>query len=221
MQNEYSPVPRIEKRCGAEDISSLGAFPCGETVDIIARVPRVLGVTSVALCIRRDRLAPADEMLDGAARTACFEYVSTDYVNDEYKLSLDTAALCGESNSGLFYYTYIFRQGKDSLLASATDNVNFTLVRENWQEFRLTVYRPDFKVPEWLGGGIMYHISSTALQRAREGSAIAPTPSLTPIGRAVYRSMQNIEVLRSKTTTFSAEIFGELSKSSTISSRSA
>ena len=95
MQNEYSPVPRIEKRCGTEDVSYLGAFPCGEIIEITARVPRVLGVTSVALCIRRDRLAPSDEMLDGAARTACFEYVSTDYVNDEYKLSLDTAALCG------------------------------------------------------------------------------------------------------------------------------
>ena len=180
MQNEYYPVPRIEKRCGAEDVSYLGAFPCGEIIEITARVPRVLGVTSVALCIRRDRLAPADEMLDGAARTACFEYVSTDYVNDEYKLSLDTAALCGESNSGLFYYTYIFRQGKDSLVASATDNVNFTLVRDNWQEFRLTVYRPDFKVPEWLGGGIMYHIFLDRFAKGEGGVSYRADSILDP-----------------------------------------
>ena len=158
MQNEYSPVPRIEKRCGAEEVSSLGAFARGEIIAITARVPRVLGVTSVALTIRRDTLAPADSDLDPASRELPFEFASTDYINDEYKLSLDTAALCGESDSGLFYYTYVFRQGKDELLASAYDNVNFTLVRENWKEFRMTVYCPDYRVPAWLGDGIMYHI---------------------------------------------------------------
>ena len=158
MQNEYSPVPRIEKRCGAEEVSALGAFARGEIIDVTARVPRVLGVTEVAITIRRDTLAPADGDLDPSSREIGFEFVATDYVNDEYKLSLDTAALCGDSTSGLFYYTYIFRRGNDTLLASAYDNVNFTLVRENWQEFRLTVHSPDFKVPAWLGGGIMYHI---------------------------------------------------------------
>ena len=158
MQNEYSPVPRIEKRCGAEEVSALGAFARGEIIDVTARVPRVLGVTSVALTVRRDTLAPADGDLDPSSREIGFEFVATDYVNDEYKLSLDTAALCGDSASGLFYYTYIFRRGNDTLIASAYDNVNFTLVRENWQEFRLTVHSPDFKVPAWLGGGIMYHV---------------------------------------------------------------
>lgn len=157
-QNITSPIPRIEKRCGEGDASALGAFRCGEVIEITAQVPRSLGVTSVGLCIRRDILAPADSDRDGAAHTIDFEYVSTDYINDEYKLSLDTSALCGESMSGLFYYTYIFRQGKESLVASTTDNVNFTLVRENWQEFRLTVHRPDYRVPSWLGGGVMYHI---------------------------------------------------------------
>ena len=27
MQTEYTPAPRIEKRCGGEDVSALGAFP--------------------------------------------------------------------------------------------------------------------------------------------------------------------------------------------------
>lgn len=158
MQNATSPVPRIMKKCGAGDVGALGAFRHGDVIEITAEVPRLLGVTSVVLCIRRDTLAPADEGLDGGAYEIGFEYTSTDYINDEYKLSLDTAALCGGSASGLFYYTYIFRRGKDMLIASTADNVNFELVRDNWQEFRLTVYRKDFKVPEWLGGGIMYHI---------------------------------------------------------------
>ncbi len=158
MQTVYVPAPRIEKMCGGEDVSVFGAFPYGSIIEIKASIPRALGVTRADLCIRRDTLAPSDDDKNGEARMIGFEYVSTDYINDEYKLSLDTAALCGESNSGLFYYTYIFRRGNDALVASTTDNVDFALVRENWREFRLTVYRPDFNVPEWLGGGIMYHI---------------------------------------------------------------
>ncbi len=158
MQNEMSPAPRIVKTVGAGDASALGAFGYGEVIDITAAVPRRLGVTSVALCIRRDTLAPVDAGADGSSHEIEFEFDSTDYINDEYKLSLDTAALCGGSNSGLFYYTYIFRRGKESLVASTSDNVDFSLVRENWREFRLTVYRDDFRVPEWLGSGIMYHI---------------------------------------------------------------
>ena len=157
-QKAYAPAPRIEKRCGGEDVSSLGAFPKGTLIEITAYIPRSLGVTRAELCIRRDTLAPCDEKRDASVQRIGFEFISTDYINDEYKLSLDTAALCGESESGLFYYTYIFLKGKEELVASATDNVGFELVRENWQEFRLTVYRPEFRVPSWLGGGIMYHI---------------------------------------------------------------
>ena len=154
----YDPAPRIEKRCGGEDVSALGAFSRGAVVEITAHVPRRLGITGAELCIRRDTLAPCDEKRDATVRRIGFDFISTDYVNDEYKLSLDTAALCGESESGLFYYTYIFRRGREELAASAKDNVSFELVSENWQEFRLTVYRPDYRVPSWLGGGIMYHI---------------------------------------------------------------
>ena len=158
MQTEYIPAPRIEKRCGGEDVSSLGAFPRGSVIEITAHIPRCLGVTRAELCIRRDTLAPSDSQRDPSAQKFGFEFISTDYVNDEYKLSLDTAALCGESESGLFYYTYIFRRGGEELVASTTDNVNFELVTANWNEFRLTVYRPEYCVPSWLGGGVMYHI---------------------------------------------------------------
>ncbi|MBQ2241903.1 MAG: glycoside hydrolase family 13 protein [Clostridia bacterium] len=155
-QNENAP--RIEKRCGGEDVSALGAFPRGSVIEIMAHIPRCLGVTRAELCIRRDTLAPSDSQRDPSAQKFGFEFISTDYVNDEYKLSLDTAALCGESDSGLFYYTYIFRRGGEELVASTTDNVNFELVTANWNEFRLTVYRPEYRVPSWLGGGVMYHI---------------------------------------------------------------
>jgi hypothetical protein len=59
MQN--APAPRIEKRCGGEDVSTLGAFPRGSVIEITASVPRRLGITRAELCIRRDTLAPSDE----------------------------------------------------------------------------------------------------------------------------------------------------------------
>lgn len=179
-QKAYAPAPRIEKRCGGEDVSSLGAFPKGTLIEITAYIPRSLGVTRAELCIRRDILAPSDEGKDDSVRRFGFEFISTDYVNDEYKLSLDTAALCGESESGLFYYTYIFRRGREELAASAKDNVNFSLVKENWNEFRLTVYRPEYRVPSWLGGGVMYHIFLDRFAKGegnvsyRDGSILDP-----------------------------------------------
>ncbi|MBQ8258799.1 MAG: glycoside hydrolase family 13 protein [Clostridia bacterium] len=180
MQTANAPAPRIEKRCGGEDVSALGAFPKGSVIEITARIPRMLGVTSVELCIRRDILAPSDEGKDDSVQRFGFEFISTDYVNDEYKLSLDTAALCGGSESGLFYYTYIFRRGREELVASAKDNVDFELVAKNWNEFRLTVYRPEYRVPSWLGGGVMYHIFLDRFAKGggkvsyRDGSILDP-----------------------------------------------
>lgn len=180
MQTANAPAPRIEKRCGGEDVSALGAFPRGSVIEITARIPRSLGVTSAELCIRRDILAPSDEGKDDSVQRFGFGFISTDYVNDEYKLSLDTAALCGGSESGLFYYTYIFRRGREELVASAKDNVNFELVATNWNEFRLTVYRPEYRVPSWLGGGVMYHIFLDRFAKGegkvsyRDGSILDP-----------------------------------------------
>ena len=180
MQTANAPAPRIEKRCGGEDVSALGAFPRGSVIEITARIPRSLGVTSAELCIRRDILAPSDEGKDDSVQRFGFGFISTDYVNDEYKLSLDTAALCGGSESGLFYYTYIFRRGREELVASAKDNVDFELVAKNWNEFRLTVYRPEYRVPSWLGGGVMYHIFLDRFAKGegkvsyRDGSILDP-----------------------------------------------
>jgi len=180
MQTANAPAPRIEKRCGGEDVSALGAFPKGSVIEITARIPRSLGVTSAKLCIRRDVLAPSDEGKDDSVQRFGFEFISTDYVNDEYKLSLDTAAICGGSESGLFYYTYIFRRGREELVASAKDNVDFELVAKNWNEFRLTVYRPEYRVPSWLGGGVMYHIFLDRFAKGegkvsyRDGSILDP-----------------------------------------------
>ena len=180
MQTANAPAPRIEKRCGGEDVSALGAFPRGSVIEITARIPRSLGVTSAELCIRRDILAPSDEGKDDSVQRFGFGFISTDYVNDEYKLSLDTAALCGESESGLFYYTYIFRRGREELVASAKDNVDFELVAKNWNEFRLIIYRPEYRVPSWLGGGVMYHIFLDRFAKGagkvsyRDGSILDP-----------------------------------------------
>ena len=68
MQTEYIPAPRIEKRCGGEDVSALGAFEWGSVIEITARIPRRLGVTSAEICIRRDTLAPCDEGKDSSVQ---------------------------------------------------------------------------------------------------------------------------------------------------------
>lgn len=145
----------------------LSAFTAGERVELCAIVPRSLGVTEMCLCIRRDTLAEGEEGLCPDAQKIYFEYISSELDNDEYRLNLDTAALCGESGSGLFYYTYIFVCGKEELVASSIDNVSFTLVREGWREFRLLLCDKDISVPSWLGSGIMYHIFVDRFKRGK------------------------------------------------------
>ena len=75
MQTEYIPAPRIEQRCGGEDVSSLGAFPKGSVIEITARIPRSLGITSAELCIRRDTLAPCDENKDASVQSIGFVHI--------------------------------------------------------------------------------------------------------------------------------------------------
>ena len=77
---------------------------------------------------------------------------------DEYKLTLDIAALCGAEESGLFYYELLLVRGWDTLFSHTPNNFDLTFEREGGSRFRLLVYKKDFQTPSWFKGGVMYHI---------------------------------------------------------------
>ncbi len=134
-----------------KDLTALGAFPKGEVFSLVVTCPRVLGATAVVLRCGHDGEADTDTP---------FNYLGTDLENgvDLYDLTLDTAALCGDRPSGLFYYQLLFVRGADTLFTDSINNVDFKLTRHGGARFRLLIHEVGYTVPAWFGAGVMYHV---------------------------------------------------------------
>ena len=133
------------------DVTHLGAFPKGETLRLVVTCPRTLGASAVVL-----RLWP-----DGCnEKDTPFEFASEDLttLTDTYELTLDTAALCGEAPSGLFYYRLLFVRNADTLFSDSINNVDFKLVTHDGAAFRMLIHEVDYTAPAWFGEGVMYHV---------------------------------------------------------------
>ncbi len=140
---------RVEKICGGKPADRLGAFPKGERVLFRMHIPRTLGVSVPVL-----RMAP-----DGGADTDYpFAFADRQGNADIYELTLDTAALCGDAASGLFFYEYLFLRGFDTRFSDSVNNVDFTLASHTARRFSLLVYEASYTVPLWFWGGTMYHV---------------------------------------------------------------
>ncbi len=133
------------------DVSHLGAFSRGELIRLEVTLPRALGATAVVLRLHRDGCTDTD---------AAMGFVNDDPVTglETYAITLDTAALCGDAPSGLFYYRLVFVRGKDTLFSDTPNNVDMTLVPNGGCDFRLLIHEPDFAPPAWFGEGVMYHV---------------------------------------------------------------
>ncbi len=134
-----------------EDVSRLGAFPCGEVLRLVVTAPRALGATAVVLRLARD---------GEVERDTPFVFAETDpaTLTDRYELTLDTAALCAGDPCGLFYYRILLVRRADTLFSDSRNNVDFDLVQKDGAPFRLLVHEPDFAPPAWFGDGVMYHV---------------------------------------------------------------
>ncbi len=155
---DFPALPIIKKSYNGKDASFRGAFPYGAFIGHSVTIPRDSGIAAVVMRIWRDVRAESDRGADGAPRDLPFKYVRPDGAGDVYSLTLDTGELLGDGESGLFYYEYIFVRGGDTLFSSSTDNVHYEFSRESARKFRLLVYEKGLRVPNWVGGGIMYQI---------------------------------------------------------------
>lgn len=146
---ECGLMPRITKYANGEDASVKGAFSLDTTLEICVECPRRLGFSAVVLRINKDGEESKDIALD---------FKTTKCGVDEYvtKLALDRE-LCG-GEDGLFYYEFLFLRGYETLFTSSVNNVDFELAEHSLDKFRLLVYSPDYKTPEWFWGGTMYQI---------------------------------------------------------------
>ena len=133
------------------EVTHLGAFPKGETLRFTVTCPRTLGASAVVLRLNRDGEGEQDTP---------FEFISEDVttLTDTYELTVDTAALCGDALSGLFYYRLLFVRHADTLFSDSINNVDFELTSHGGSAFRMLVYEADYTTPVWFGEGVMYHV---------------------------------------------------------------
>ena len=115
-----------------------GAVPKGAKLTLRLAISRAWGAAAV-VC----RIAPDG----GEWRDLPLYLEETQKDTDCYKLTLDTAALCGGEESGLFYYELLLVRGWDTLFSHTPNNFDLTFERENGSRFRLLVYKKTFKRP--------------------------------------------------------------------------
>ena len=144
---EKSLYPKIEKFINEENVSQRGAFSSDAFVTFRLTVPRRLGTSCPIMRIRPD---------EGEDRDIDFEFVSTDAVNDVYKLTLCPSELLG--GDGLLFYTFVFPNGYGAFFTTPYNNVDFELTDNDCARFTMLVYTADFTTPEWLGDGVMYQV---------------------------------------------------------------
>ncbi len=146
---EKNAPPHLWWAVDGHKTATPGAVPRGTTLKICLELDRVWGASAVVCRISPDGRADRDIPLT---------FVKTAHGVDFYTLSLDTAALCEESESGLFYYELLLVRGWDTLFSHTPNNKDVIFARESGSRFRLLVYKNDFTAPSWFAGGVMYHI---------------------------------------------------------------
>ena len=127
---------KIKKIMGAEDVSSLGALPCGAVVTFVITVPTRLRVDGVILRIRRD---------GGEDREFVLYSTGKGDGKDVYSYTLDTMELCDNEDSGLYYYEFLFLRGFNTLFTDTHNNVDFSVSPKEGRRFRLLLYKNGFK----------------------------------------------------------------------------
>ena len=146
---EKNVSPHLWWEVDGHKTATPGAQPKGAVLKLCLELSRAWGAAAVVCRIHPD---------GGTERDIPLTFVGTQNGVDLYTLSLDTAALCGENENGLFYYELLLVRGWDTLFSHTPNNLDVTFERESGSRFRLLVYKNDFVTPAWFAGGVMYHI---------------------------------------------------------------
>ncbi len=123
-----------------ENASLRGAFSVSEKVSFSLSVPRSYGVRMAVMRFHRDGEESKDIPFEKTEKGFC--------------LTLDMSEL----GTGLYYYSFLFLRGYDTLFSDTRNNVDIALSDKVGTDFRMLVYSDDFTTPDWFKGGVMYHI---------------------------------------------------------------
>ncbi len=135
---ENPPLVKFEKFVDNAP-TLLGAFREGVSLKFKVTLSRSLGVSYPKLLLWKD---------EGEKSVLDFRFLYFQGSKDTFELTLPSL------EKGLWFYTLDF----DSLYFSSINNLDFELKKEEYTPFTLLIYDKDFSTPEFLKGGIMYHI---------------------------------------------------------------
>ena len=131
----------------------LGAFPENDILTISLSVPRTLGAVDPTLEIYSDDTGEKTFLpLSWSTLSGSSEY---------YRAELVLSDLCGNEHSGLFFWSIVTDSVYGRIRFSCDSSSylpNITPENCDHDSFVLTVYEKDFKTPDWIKGGVMYHI---------------------------------------------------------------
>ncbi len=131
----------------------LGAFPEDDTITIELSVPRALGISSPMLEIYADDT--------GEKTFSPLSWISLLGDCESYSIELKLRKLCANGHSGLFFWSIVSDSAYGRLRFSCDSfsySPRITPENHDYDSFVLTVYEKEYKTPNWIKGGLMYHI---------------------------------------------------------------
>ena len=134
---------------GSAEFTPLSSFPFGASVRFCVTVPEKDRVSTAMLRIHNDA--------DGEMQV--FPMTSEKMEGEKIRFSadVDTAQLCAGAEDGLFYYCYDLYYPEHCVTYDGEAAGYLTPCGELGKR-QLLVYRRDFTTPDWLRGGIIYHV---------------------------------------------------------------
>lgn len=124
--------------------SPLGAFSFDETVRFCLHVPLSSDVVKTVLRIHSDA--------DG--KMHLYDMEKTD---EAFRADVALFELCGDAEDGLFYYCYdVYYREKCITYGGESPEILYTCDEDGKRQ--LLVYKKGTHTPQWLKGGIIYHI---------------------------------------------------------------
>ncbi|MCL2083827.1 MAG: glycoside hydrolase family 13 protein [Oscillospiraceae bacterium] len=129
--------------------SPFGAAPQGTSVHFALRAPREWAAERVTLMVWHD--------FDARMEEVPMRPESKDRLQETWRCALGTSEAFGP----LWYHFRIERAGEPDMYYGNNDRCRGGVGRLYDRDpagYQLTVYRPDYKTPEWYGGGVTYQI---------------------------------------------------------------
>ncbi|MBE6607447.1 MAG: glycoside hydrolase family 13 protein [Ruminococcaceae bacterium] len=144
-------ITKSAKKTKHADI--LGAFPEDDILTVKLTVPRALGISSPVFELY------ADDTAEKTFTPLAWGSLTGDC--EVYYIDIVLTKLCQSAHSGLFFWSIVSDSAFGKLRFSC-DPYSYSpkITPENCDHdsYVLTVYEKNYSTPEWIKGGVMYHI---------------------------------------------------------------